>query len=40
MQQQSQIFTAFYQADTNSQGTGIGLTIASSLAKLMGGKLN
>lgn len=39
MQQQSQIFTAFYQADTNSQGTGIGLTIASSLAKLMGGKL-
>ncbi|ECC1602443.1 two component system sensor kinase [Salmonella enterica subsp. diarizonae] len=39
MQQQSQIFTVFYQADTNSQGTGIGLTIASSLAKLMGGKL-
>lgn len=39
IQQQSQIFTAFYQADTNSQGTGIGLTIASSLAKMMGGNL-
>lgn len=39
IQQQPQIFTAFYQADTNSQGTGIGLTIASSLAKMMGGKL-
>lgn len=39
IQQQSQIFTAFYQADTNSQGTGIGLTIASSLAKMMGGQL-
>ncbi|EAA7242504.1 two component system sensor kinase [Salmonella enterica subsp. salamae] len=39
IQQQSQIFTAFYQADANSQGTGIGLTIASSLAKMMGGKL-
>ncbi len=33
IQQQSQIFTAFYQADTNSQGTGIGLTIASSPLK-------
>ncbi len=39
IQQQSQIFTAFYQADTNSQGTGIGLTIASSPAKMMGGNL-
>ncbi|EJO9859609.1 two component system sensor kinase [Salmonella enterica] len=39
IQQQPKIFTAFYQADTNSQGTGIGLTIASSLAKMMGGEL-
>ncbi|SUI02854.1 sensor kinase [Salmonella enterica subsp. indica] len=37
--QQSQIFTAFYQVDTNSQGTGIGLTIVTSLTKMMGGKL-
>ncbi|ECG8588939.1 two component system sensor kinase [Salmonella enterica subsp. salamae] len=39
IQHQHEIFTAFYQTDTNSQGTGIGLTIASSLAKMMGGKL-
>lgn len=39
LQHQKDIFTAFYQAEADAQGTGIGLTIASNLAKMMGGKL-
>lgn len=37
--QQKEIFTAFYQAQADAQGTGIGLTIASNLANMLGGKL-
>ncbi len=34
------IFNRFYQANPNTEGTGLGLTISQSLVKLMGGKLH
>ncbi len=37
---QSDVFIPFFRSkDTTSQGTGLGLTIATSLAKMMGGSL-
>ncbi|HEJ7054889.1 two component system sensor kinase [Serratia marcescens] len=34
------VFMPFYQAQTHAQGTGLGLTIAATLAKMMGGRLD
>lgn len=36
---QKSVFTPFFQSQGHSQGTGLGLTIASTLAKMMGGRL-
>ncbi|NLU16375.1 MAG: two component system sensor kinase [Serratia liquefaciens] len=33
------VFVPFYQVQAHAQGTGLGLTIASNLAKMMGGQL-
>jgi len=38
-QYQKEIFTPFFQAQSNCQGTGLGLTISSNLARIMGGTL-
>lgn len=39
LQDQHKVFAPFFQAEGNVHGTGIGLTIASNLTKMMGGKL-
>ena len=40
-EQHAAIFDAFVQADSNRQlGTGLGLTLSRSLAKLLGGNLS
>lgn len=36
---QEDVFTAFFQAETDTQGAGIGLAISLNLAKMLGGKL-
>lgn len=36
---QTEVFTPFFQAKGHVQGTGLGLTIATNLAKMMGGSI-
>ncbi len=38
--QKDKIFNRFYQIDTMSEGTGLGLTITESIVKLLGGKIS
>ncbi|WP_256125097.1 ATP-binding protein [Photorhabdus luminescens] len=33
------VFNPFYQVQEHAQGTGLGLTIAATLARMMGGNL-